>query len=116
MKRELKVKEAKIIFENKKVLKAGYCNLQYTLQYFSPDYYMANKYGWRCDIYRVGDVYVVTGYDLVYSINGNELKHDDCKKIEEWYLNIKNTNIDRQKLINKVCENINAVYLKTASK
>lgn len=45
-----------------KVIKIGYCDLQFLLKYESPIAYTAGVYGWNADIYDFGGVAIVTGY------------------------------------------------------
>ena len=45
------------------VLGVGYCDLQATLNYESPEYYATRAEGWACDCYRINERYsIVTGY------------------------------------------------------
>lgn len=45
------------------VISVGYCNLQYMLNFKSPEYYTSGTYGWGADIYMVApDTVIVTGY------------------------------------------------------
>lgn len=49
-----------------KIIRIGYCDLQFLLRQFEPDFYNCGIYGWNCDIYRFyhnGKLYVITtGY------------------------------------------------------
>ena len=45
-----------------KVIKIGYCDLQFLLKYESPITYTAGVYGWNADIYDFNGVAIVTGY------------------------------------------------------
>lgn len=45
-----------------KMIKIGYCDLQFLLKYESPIAYTAGVYGWNADIYDFGGVAIVTGY------------------------------------------------------
>ena len=47
-----------------KVFRVGYCDLQYIMRYYEPDYYNAGVYGWNCDIYidHKRDIAITTGY------------------------------------------------------
>ena len=40
----------------------AYCDLQHVLIYSQAVYYVANNNGWRCDIYRIGNLHIATGY------------------------------------------------------
>lgn len=45
-----------------KIIKVGYCNLQYLLQYEEPVAYTSGVYGWNADVYDFGNIAIVTGY------------------------------------------------------
>ena len=57
----------------------GYCQCQTILGLFGYDYkigYNAGVYGWNYDLYRIGGVDVVTGYNMPYCQYSNkELKN-----------------------------------------
>lgn len=53
-------KEIKETYEN--VVVIGYCNLQYLLNYFTPQCYTVRKEGWASDIYDFGTTAISTGY------------------------------------------------------
>lgn len=44
------------------VIRIGYCDLQYLLNYESPIAYTSGAYGWGADIYEVGGIAITTGY------------------------------------------------------
>lgn len=47
----------------KNVIRVGYCNLQYMLNFKTASAYTATRYGWGADIYEVSpDTVIVTGY------------------------------------------------------
>ena len=45
-----------------RLLKVGYCQMQYLLQYREPFAYTAGVYGWNFDAYDVNGVTICTGY------------------------------------------------------
>ena len=47
-------------YEN--VISAGYCKLQYLLNWESPVAYTTSSAGWAADVYDFGDIAIVTGY------------------------------------------------------
>ena len=52
----------------------GYCQAQAALNLFGTDYkigYNAGVYGWNYDLYRIGGVDVVTGYNCPYINKSN---------------------------------------------
>ena len=52
-----------------KILSAGYCTLQYLLQYQAPIAYSAGVNGWSCDYYNIDGVLISTGYNPINSKN-----------------------------------------------
>ena len=48
--------------ENFNCISAGYCDLQYLLQYESPLYYNCGVHGWNYDVYVTGNYALCTGY------------------------------------------------------
>ena len=57
----------------------SYCQAQTALDLFGTDYkigYNAGVYGWNYDLYRIGGVDVVTGYNVpYYKYSNNNLKN-----------------------------------------
>lgn len=57
---------------------APYCTLQDILQYKEPIAYIANQYGWRADIYAIGDdTAIITGYEPCGTIRPDHLQLQD---------------------------------------
>ena len=53
----------------------GYCQAQAALNHFGYDYkvgYNAGIYGWNYDLYRIGGVDIVTGYNCPYVNKSNK--------------------------------------------
>ncbi len=75
----MKLRAAKKDFRNEKVLRVGYCGLQYLLRYADPFAYSAGVYGWACDYYNIDGVYISTGYSPI----GESLEHETVKKYED---------------------------------
>lgn len=46
----------------KKIIKVGYCKLQFFLKNQKPEYYTAGVYGWNADVYIFKGIALVTGY------------------------------------------------------
>ena len=108
---KLKVSKREIKNNFKNVLYCGYCKLADLLSYRNANYYNANCYGWRNDIYLIdNNTVIVTGYepfgnieipgDIVKKYNNiacrikkNGLKDAQTKKITFDY-NILRDNID----------------------
>ena len=56
-----------------------YCDLQKTLSDMDRvAYYSSRLYGWRFDVYRIGNVYLTTGYAPV----GRQISSDICREAE----------------------------------
>ena len=51
-----------------KIIKVGYCNISYLLQYETPIAYSTRAEGWACDYYEVDGVLISTGYAPIGSI------------------------------------------------
>ena len=59
---------------------AHYCSLQRVLMYSQQVYYVANNNGWRCDIYRIGNLHIATGYGTP---KGTPIQYETCNQIED---------------------------------
>ena len=59
---------------------APYCSLQHVLLYSPPVYYVSNNAGWRCDIYRIGNLHIATGYGTP---KGSPIPYEVCNQVEE---------------------------------
>lgn len=78
---KLKVSKREIKNNFKNVLYCGYCELADLLSYKNANYYNANCYGWRNDIYLINnDTVVVTGYEPFGNI---EIPRDITKKYND---------------------------------
>ena len=68
------------------ILTAGYCELQYLLNYCSAFAYSAGSYGWNCDFYqpsfKFSGVCIATGYN-VDRLNGNRVSYELVKEYEQ---------------------------------
>lgn len=57
-----------------KIIRVGYCNIQFLLNFEEPTYYCTRSEGWACDVYVFGDTAISTGYapfgniDVPYSV------------------------------------------------
>ena len=63
MKRKVTRKEIRNSY--KKIIKVGYCGLQYLLEYLEPFAYSTRAEGWACDYYFIdfkNDLVISTGY------------------------------------------------------
>ena len=45
-----------------KIIRLGYCEAQYLLRFYDPQFYTAGVYGWNSDIYIIGSIAICTGY------------------------------------------------------
>ena len=59
---QFKTTKKAIMLNYSKVIKIGYCDLQYLLNYKSPISYTSGVYGWNADIYDFSGIAIVTGY------------------------------------------------------
>lgn len=59
---KLKTTKKAINASGQKVLKVGYCDLQYLLEWLQPFAYSTRAEGWACDYYEINNVIVSTGY------------------------------------------------------
>ena len=53
----------------------GYCQIQTILNLFADDYkigYNSGAYGWNYDLYRIGGIDIVTGYNVPYYTHSNK--------------------------------------------
>lgn len=62
---KIKATKKEIINGTYKVLKIGYCQAQYLLQYEQPFAYSVGVYGWACDYYDIEGVIISTGYSPI---------------------------------------------------
>ena len=71
----------KEIYSNfKNVICVGYCDLDYLLSNYNPIAYNAGVDGWKCDIYDINGVAIVTGYQPFGNIRPH---YDTIKKYED---------------------------------
>lgn len=64
----------------KNVICVGYCKMDYLLSNQQPIAYASGVDGWKCDIYDVNGVAIVTGYRPFGNINPD---YDTIKKYED---------------------------------
>ena len=77
MKQQITMKSAN---ELANLFTVPYCELQHVLIYSQPVYYVANQYGWRCDIYRIGNLHIATGYGTP---KGVRIPYETSRLIED---------------------------------
>lgn len=93
-----------------KIIKVGYCELQYLLNYESSIAYTSGVYGWNADIYDFGGVAICTGYNPFGNIRPNwqttEKYNQEAEKIMLSNSDDKRTQLDNllEKFIDEVCE------------
>lgn len=107
---KFKTTKKEVFASYKKVVKLGYCDLQYLLSYESPVAYTSGSYGWNADIYDFRNVAICTGYNPFGNIC------PDCEVVEKYeqeaqkimYSNSddKQTQLDDllEKFIDEVCK------------
>ena len=86
----------KEIYSNfKNVICVGYCNLDYLLSNYNPIAYNSGVDGWKCDIYDINGVAIVTGYQPFgnirpdyetikkYEDEARKISSDPCRKYQK---------------------------------
>ena len=58
-------KVSKKEMRREEVYSVGYCALQCLLRFEEPIAYSHRVYGWACDYYKVGNIYISTGYSPI---------------------------------------------------
>ena len=82
MKEKVSKKEIKENFRN--VISVGYCDLEYLLNFKSPEYYSCGVYGWSCDYYVINNNTIIsTGYSPIGNISNYELTREYDKKARD---------------------------------
>ena len=61
----MKLEVTKKEMRREEVYSVGYCKLQYLLRYEEPIAYSHGVYGWACDYYKFGNIYISTGYSPI---------------------------------------------------
>jgi hypothetical protein len=105
---KFKTTEKAIKANYSKIIKVGYCNLQYLLRYETPIAYTCGKVGWKADIYEFNGILIVTGYQPFGNISAD---YDLCEEYEERAQKIINSRPSRpdtelKKLINLFIINV----------
>lgn len=75
-----KTTRKQIMNSGRKVIKIGYCEVQYLLQYHNENAYTTRVEGWGADIYDIGSVTICTGYAPFGNITP---KYDVVHKYED---------------------------------
>ena len=76
---KLKTTKKAIKESGKKIIKVGYCDLQYLLNYKSAFAYSAGVDGWACDYYEFNNIIISTGYNPI----GKNVNYDLLKEYEK---------------------------------
>ena len=61
----MKFEVTKKEMRREEVYSVGYCKLQFLLRFEDPIAYSVSVYGWACDYYKVGNIYISTGYSPI---------------------------------------------------
>ena len=69
----MKLKITKKAMRGEEIYRVGYCKLQHLLRDEQAFAYSAGVYGWACDYYKVGDIYISTGYSPIGKAIDSEL-------------------------------------------
>lgn len=59
------------------IIKVGYCNISYLLQYEKPIAYSTRVEGWACDYYEIDGILISTGYAPIGDI---EPSYNTCHR------------------------------------
>ncbi len=62
-----------------KILKIGYCDAQYLLQFEEPTAYSTRAEGWACDYYDIDGTLISTGYSPI----GESVDYKTVKEYDE---------------------------------
>lgn len=108
---KFKVSKKEIKNNSNKVIKAGYCELQYLLTNKKAFAYSSGVYGWACDYYNLGSgVILSTGYSPIgESVDWETSKKFDNEAKEILFncrLSYEEKNQQISKLLNKFIETV----------
>lgn len=81
MKEKFRKKDIRLMaaFHEKKLVKVGYCNLQFLLKFREPFGYSTRAEGWACDYYSLDKFIISTGYAPI----GMNVDYDTCRKYDQ---------------------------------
>ena len=102
---KLKATKREIKNNNNKILKFGYCEIQYLLNNENPFAYSCGRDGWCCDYYNIDGVILSTGYSPI----GTQTDYKIVKKYENKALKMKYTprfQLRKRNLINKMIKEL----------
>ena len=91
------------------ILTAGYCELQYLLNYCSPFAYSSGVYGWNCNYYqpstKYGGVCIATGYNTE-RLSGKRVSYKLVKEYEQKALEVVNdyAQINKREALNTLID------------
>ena len=69
----MKLKITKKAMRGEEIYKVGYCKLEHLLLNERAFAYSAGVYGWACDYYNVGNIYISTGHSPIGKAIDSEL-------------------------------------------
>ena len=83
----MKLKASKRDFKSERVLKVGYCKVQFLFNERDAFAYSSGIYGWACDYHKADGFYVSTGYNPI----GKETPetHKVCQRYDQLAREIK---------------------------
>lgn len=79
MKMKMKTTKKNMKESYDKILKIGYCDAQYLLQFEEPTAYSTRAEGWACDYYDIDGTLISTGYAPI----GESVDYKTVKEYEE---------------------------------
>lgn len=65
-----------------RIIRIGYCDAEYLLNYHSPIAYSAGVYGWACDYYDIDGILISTGYAPLDNKN-TKSNYENTRKYNE---------------------------------
>lgn len=85
-----KITKKRVFETHKHVIKVGYCDLYYLLNYRQPQFYTTRAEGWGADVYSVGNAAIVTGYapfgNIVPSYDFIKTYDDKAREIQSEHI------------------------------
>jgi len=76
----MKLKATKRDFKGERVLKVGYCKVQFLFPERDAFAYSSGVYGWACDYFKADGFYVSTGYNPIGTLLPDT--HKVCEKYD----------------------------------
>jgi len=95
---KIKVTRKSIKEKYSKIIRVGYCNLQWLLNYEYAFAYSTRSEGWACDYYKVGDTIISTGYAPIGDIE----RYDRARLYDDMARNVVTSNMEYDQKVAEV--------------